>query len=103
MFNEKLLCRGYPSSSLDGGMHETIFQIHAANLPKLGKGKSDGLFQTSHECKLLKVAPPLTKRIAIGRYKTFASYCLEIHCWVSSWPCWVSSGAAGSVQKYTVA
>ena len=41
--------------------HETIFQINASNLIKLGKGKIGGPFRTSHECKLLTGSPTTNK------------------------------------------
>ena len=74
-------CCGYPLIFLEmeAGL-ETIFQIHAANIIKLGWGKVAAHFEPVMNANYRLVAPPPTRRTAIFM-------CPELPlatCWLSS-------------------
>ena len=55
----------------DGGTARTAIQVHTVNLIELGYRKGRSPFGTSHDWL---VAPPPTKRTAIGMYPRVVSY-----------------------------
>ena len=55
-------------------MARTAIQVHAINLIELGQGKSGSPFEPVMDANCRLVAPPPTRRTAIGGYPKVASY-----------------------------
>ena len=55
-------------------MARTAIQVHAINLIELGQGKVAAHFEPVVDANCRLVAPPPTRRAAIGGYPKVASY-----------------------------